>query len=594
MAKNIKKHICTDNCKGRTNSVSCFLCGEIFYSKCFSLDAQTQVKINSIDSCVRFICGICQSSYTANKRKSLNNSQLPTNASSITDNNNALNDNINKILDLLLTRAPGNTLITNAPSNSSDKHDNSSINVHQSIANNLNDKIDTVASDLKVLILSINEMKKTRSDFECDQSQQKAPLHDKLDNCISIVTKLDNIIEDNIIKSLSDLHCKIDLNISDPQFMTKHDKFTHKPQQKTNRNGRNSLSNDFEWSFSFNQSLNAATSSENTELYSLLSSFEQNTWAGLDLLREKVINIETMCKNFELNELQSANSSAPSHSGQPIASALIDSIELDALAQIQNKCENIDRNVNLIMARTKSQWSQSLSKPFNIRDETPRPRNTLPESTTVSADETSVNEASTVHSHALLNETVYFPNDMLNGEINSLVNRSDAGSVLDCSQNTQNSIRIESIHDISGDHIAGNSASTDITVTDNATSAGSDISSVDAAKLYELHLTKLPVDITECDIVQYIAKKGVLNADSIKLHKLVKRNADLSSFSFVSFKIDTTESIAKRLCERHFWPDKCIIKNFVHKNVDKKRPIASTVASAQNFRLPIDPSIQTI
>lgn len=102
----------------------------------------------------------------------------------------------------------------------------------------------------------------------------------------------------------------------------------------------------------------------------------------------------------------------------------------------------------------------------------------------------------------------------------------------------------------------------------------------------ELYLTKLPIDITEDDILHYIKRKGINNTDNIKLHKLVKRNADLSTLSFVSYKIDTIDSIAQHLNEVNFWPKKCIIKNFVQKNPHKTRTITSKVASVQNFRLP--------
>lgn len=102
MAK--KHHMCNDKCKGRSvNTVSCYLCGELFYSKCFQLDTQTQTKINSIDSCLRFICGMCQSNCNTNKRKSLG-SQMNHSQSSVpldNGNNNNINNNVNKILEIL-------------------------------------------------------------------------------------------------------------------------------------------------------------------------------------------------------------------------------------------------------------------------------------------------------------------------------------------------------------------------------------------------------------------------------------------------------------------------------------------------------------
>lgn len=127
------------------------------------------------------------------------------------------------------------------------------------------------------------------------------------------------------------------------------------------------------------------------------------------------------------------------------------------------------------------------------------------------------------------------------------------------------------IHDISGVHIDGNG-------TEN-------IDMIKVNKL-ELYLTNLPTNITDDDIFYYVKNKGILNVDDIKLHKLVKRNADLATLSFVSYKIDTIEKVAERLCEDGFWPDKCIIKTFVQKNQTSKPKNNAKVASAQNFRLP--------
>ena len=43
VAKNMKKHSCNETCKGRTSTITCFLCGELFYTKCFSVDSAIQI-----------------------------------------------------------------------------------------------------------------------------------------------------------------------------------------------------------------------------------------------------------------------------------------------------------------------------------------------------------------------------------------------------------------------------------------------------------------------------------------------------------------------------------------------------------------------
>lgn len=55
------------------------------------------------------------------------------------------------------------------------------------------------------------------------------------------------------------------------------------------------------------------------------------------------------------------------------------------------------------------------------------------------------------------------------------------------------------------------------------------------------------------------------------------------SLTFISFKIDTNETIHTLLSDKNFWPSNCKIKDFQHKN----RPIAEhkrvSVASSANF-----------
>lgn len=118
MARNIKTHTCNDQCKGRSiNTLQCYLCGDQFYSKCFGIDTVTLAKINSIDSCLRFVCGLCQSSCSKNKRKSLSTSVNCSSVSTptISNDKNQIDDNIKKILELLSAQAPSDYSKINTP-----------------------------------------------------------------------------------------------------------------------------------------------------------------------------------------------------------------------------------------------------------------------------------------------------------------------------------------------------------------------------------------------------------------------------------------------------------------------------------------------
>lgn len=203
-------------------------------------------------------------------------------------------------------------------------------------------KLDDLSNDMKTLLTSTGEIKNlytildnttAQNVQQCsiDNNQQMISLHAKLDHCISNFRKQDNIEYDIVTKSIDDLHCKMDVIISDPRFMCKQNL---SESHSNNQNGHNSshkrnksiMTDDFEWSFSFNQSMNTVSNTENADLYSLLTSFEQNTWAGLDLLRNKIceqqntiLNIETICKNHDSRDVSRINDS-------PLASAVTNSI----------------------------------------------------------------------------------------------------------------------------------------------------------------------------------------------------------------------------------------------------------------------------
>lgn len=82
----------------------------------------------------------------------------------------------------------------------------------------------------------------------------------------------------------------------------------------------------------------------------------------------------------------------------------------------------------------------------------------------------------------------------------------------------------------------------------------------------ELYLSKFDRRTTTSDILSYIKNKGIDDMENIRIFKLVKKNIDISTYSYVTFKIETTIDISEALLEDHFWPVSCTIKNFISKN----------------------------
>lgn len=81
-----------------------------------------------------------------------------------------------------------------------------------------------------------------------------------------------------------------------------------------------------------------------------------------------------------------------------------------------------------------------------------------------------------------------------------------------------------------------------------------------------LHLSNLDTDTTAEDIFNYITDKGITALDQIQLFKLIRKDTDISLYSFISYKIETTNEIADILLQQDFWPNTCTIKEFINKN----------------------------
>lgn len=608
MAKNMKKHICNDSCKGRfVNTISCFLCGELFYAKCFSFDTPTQTKINSIDSCLKFVCGICQTNCSTNKRKSLgspiDNSQSSTN----TTNDGNLNDDIKKILEILSTRSSGNSTV----------NDNSNcLDTHQYMQSNLTTKIDTISNDLKQLISSINgpniHMSTHDENRQLNENQQLISLHAKLDHFISTVKNPNNSIHDSVIQSLDDLQCKMDVIVADPHFINKRNTCLNKQQNGNNNNNKikSKSADELEWSFSFNHSLNAANMSENTDIFTMITSFEQSTWAGLDLLSKKlsdqhksVLNIETLCRNFEGNTSHSSNNGCSNKNDQQIPSPLMDAINIDTLQQIQNKCDSIERNLSSIVTRASSCSNDEVPscKMFNKSVQSSQ-------SSQHSLDELSsipLIDNAQLHGETNAEHMAGIP---LNMSLNDLPSNGVPDNSHSC--NAVNAVRVAANLSLntacaSSQTGAGTHNTTEIfsnTLLLNELDISNDVQDdnddfnansqpiihtniAPSNKLQRhFHLSKISTNTTTDMIYDHMRKNGVSETSNIKVTKLVPLNRDLSTLSFISFKIDTTDDIANIINAPKFWPQNCSWKNFI----PKKRPmgIFSNTASFLGERRP--------
>lgn len=79
----------------------------------------------------------------------------------------------------------------------------------------------------------------------------------------------------------------------------------------------------------------------------------------------------------------------------------------------------------------------------------------------------------------------------------------------------------------------------------------------------EFHLSNVSKDTTKEMIIDYMKLRGIHDESHIKLTCLVPRNRDISTLSYLSYKIDTNDDIASIIQEHNFWPPKTKFKKFV-------------------------------
>lgn len=182
------------------------------------------------------------------------------------------------------------------------------------------------------------------------------------------------------------------------------------------------------------------------------------------------------------------------------------------------------------------------------------------------------------------NSFTVVPLSSLEQEVLNLMNNTD-DSILSESTEIASSIIIDSIHDISSELTSINDQTPQINSSEslNETPTVNRTSTLTTNKQHEFYLTKLPTNITESQIMDYIKAKGITDTTNIYISKLVKKDADLSLLSFISFKIDTSEFVGKAITDKHFWPERCSIKEFVHKSKSTQRNTNSRIAATASF-----------
>lgn len=174
-----------------------------------------------------------------------------------------------------------------------------------------------------------------------------------------------------ILEHTIDLHAKFDTRMinnkhnsdSNSEISLKLDSLHQKmdtivPVRKSNAPNRSSIafntplntqakSSLLDWSLNANCSPGSSSHADSSDLFTLLSSFERNTWTSLDYIREKIIENNNVTTNIQssidsLVESSHSNNSVSNSTHSPSHSPLLNSIAMETIHDIGDKCENIE------------------------------------------------------------------------------------------------------------------------------------------------------------------------------------------------------------------------------------------------------------
>lgn len=353
-----------------------------------------------------------------------------------------------------------------------------------------------------------------------------ANLHAKLDHISKIQSDLINQNSSSMLDKLSNLQTKMDsissINSSTSKFMpSTTNSSLKKPTVHTP-----CVIDPLNWSFSFNQSV---INNENSDLYHLLHGFEQNTWASFDHLfrklsenTEAVLHIESVCKQL-----------IDKDTTHQLRSPVVDSVALDNLQQINEKCDNIEKNLMEVDSNVKI-----LCSDLNIDDQLTQQLRTrfmalIDQTTTGNTSSTNFNLPITNNlSQCPVIDELSMPSPVMSNTINN-----SSSNIVNC-----NSTVMKSLHLLGG--------RVNIPTLDK-----------------HFHISPLDIDVTPCKVIDFIADNTQIDRKHIKVRRLTKKGQDISALKHVNFKIETNEEIASVIIQKNFWPSHITIKPWTSKIV---------------------------
>ena len=98
---------------------------------------------------------------------------------------------------------------------------------------------------------------------------------------------------------------------------------------------------------------------------------------------------------------------------------------------------------------------------------------------------------------------------------------------------------------------------------------------------------RLHRDTTEDDISTYIKNEwNIMNVDQLEIRKLVKKDRDLSEYTFVSFKVGCSAELFNTLMDVTKWPSNCQIREFKIEPMQSLGVIINNENTSKNDEIP--------
>lgn len=302
------------------------------------------------------------------------------------------------------------------------------------------------------------------------------------------------------------------------------------------KNLRNSLSNPLDWSFSSINQANNQMGESRPDLYQLWHSFESNTWSSFDSISESIRETkkktDLICDHLGVNLESSMTNVLPASRSTLVETITADGDQLTKLDKIEQViCDLNDKLSTINTSLMEMAVTKIMSNPTSESNSPP--------------------EKTTSLSSNNVKERVFITSIDIDSDKN----------ITDSTDTDTSSIIIDQIDDISDDNLYD----TPTLNSPTKSNLNEDRTTTNIQPNRELYLSKLPTRITDDTLRNYMRERGIIDTSSVKLIKLVKKGVDQTSLSFVSYKIDTTNDIAHIISDDGFWPDQCIIKEFIHK-----------------------------